>query len=141
MEHSAGFVVFRRRDGVTEMLILRSRDRRDWGFPKGHLIGRETSDAAARRELTEETGLREIRVIPDFSSVIRYTVRQGEGWVPKEVTYFLGEAAPASAVVLSDEHDESRWAPPAEARALVVHTNLRNVFDAAMAFLERRPEG
>src|SRR6185312_5043727 len=55
-ETSAGGVVFRTEG--TERLYLLIRDSyQNWGFPKGHLEHGEQPEAAALREVREETGL------------------------------------------------------------------------------------
>src|SRR5439155_693058 len=56
-ETSAGGVVFRRGpDGQVRVLLIRD-SHKNWGFPKGHLDPAEPPADAARREVTEETGL------------------------------------------------------------------------------------
>ncbi|HZE93765.1 MAG TPA: NUDIX domain-containing protein, partial [Gemmatimonadales bacterium] len=58
-ETSAGGVVFRRGpDGQVRFLLIRD-SYKNWGFPKGHLEPGEPPAEAARREVTEETGLQE----------------------------------------------------------------------------------
>ena len=59
-ETSAGGVVFRRGpDGQVRFLLIRD-SYKNWGFPKGHLEAGEPPAEAARREVTEETGLNEL---------------------------------------------------------------------------------
>ena len=59
-ETSAGGVVFRRGpDGMVRFLLIRD-SYQNWGFPKGHLEADEQPAAAARREVAEETGLKEL---------------------------------------------------------------------------------
>ncbi|AHI11430.1 Nudix family protein [Lactobacillus helveticus H9] len=59
LEHSAGAVIYRRReDGQLEFLIVQSVINDNWGFPKGHLENDEDANIAAQRELAEETGLK-----------------------------------------------------------------------------------
>jgi len=62
---SAGLLVFRRRAGVLEVLLVHpggplwaKRDLGAWSIPKGELEPGEEPLAAARREVEEETGLR-----------------------------------------------------------------------------------
>lgn len=59
-EPTAGGVVFRRnKDGEVEFLLYQdARDR--WTIAKGHIEPGETPQAAAMREVTEETGLKKI---------------------------------------------------------------------------------
>src|SRR2546425_12629316 len=64
-ETSAGGVVFRRgppggpSDGPVRFLLIRD-SYKNWGFPKGHLETAEPPADAARREVTEETGLQDL---------------------------------------------------------------------------------
>src|SRR5450759_5071039 len=55
----AGGVVYRHRDGQTEVLLVGARPQPDdWVFPKGHIEPDETAAEAARREVREEAGSR-----------------------------------------------------------------------------------
>ena len=59
-ETSAGGVVFRRGpEGQVRFLLIRD-SYKNWGFPKGHLEPAEPPADAARREVTEETGLQDL---------------------------------------------------------------------------------
>ena len=61
---SAGLLMFRRRDGVLEVLLAHPggplftrKDAGVWTIPKGEPNPNEALEAAARREFAEETGL------------------------------------------------------------------------------------
>ncbi len=63
MRQSAGLILFRRRDGALEVLLVHPggpfwarKDAGAWSIPKGEYSGDEAAEAAARREFTEETG-------------------------------------------------------------------------------------
>lgn len=63
-KESAGLLLFRRRPGAVEVLLVHpggpffaKKDLGAWTIPKGELAAGEAPLAAARRELTEETGL------------------------------------------------------------------------------------
>jgi len=120
MVRAAGGVV-RRGDRVA--VIHRPRYD-DWTLPKGKLEPGETVEAAALREVAEETGL-VCRLGPRLGAT-RYRDRRGR---PKVVDYFAmtvagGEFRP------NDEVDQMRWATPAEAIELVSHEGDRAILRA-----------
>src|SRR5205085_7254372 len=56
-EISAGCVVYRTTDGLTQVALIQPREREAWALPKGLIERGETAERAARREAREETGL------------------------------------------------------------------------------------
>lgn len=55
---AAGGIVWRLSDNGAEVLLVHRPKYDDWSFPKGKLDPGETLEAAALREVAEETGLR-----------------------------------------------------------------------------------
>ncbi len=105
IQHSAGGIVFRLRNGHYEVLMIKDSYGR-WTFPKGHVEGNETLEETATREIAEETSLEEVslqRVTElgeiDYwftSSFDSDKAAAGSGQEPatihKYVTYYLFEA-------------------------------------------------
>jgi ADP-ribose pyrophosphatase YjhB (NUDIX family) len=62
-ETTSGGIVFRRaaKTGKVEVLLMQDTKNR-WTIPKGHVEPGEDPRNTARREITEETGLKEMRV-------------------------------------------------------------------------------
>jgi 8-oxo-dGTP pyrophosphatase MutT (NUDIX family) len=56
-EISAGCVVYRTTEGLTEVALIQPRDRKAWALPKGLIEPGEEPETAAQREAREETGL------------------------------------------------------------------------------------
>src|SRR6266550_4510963 len=57
-EYSSGGAVISVREGVPYVALIATRGKTRWGLPKGAVAAGETSEAAALREVLEETGLR-----------------------------------------------------------------------------------
>jgi 8-oxo-dGTP diphosphatase len=107
------------RDG--EVLLVHRPAYDDWSFPKGKLEPGETWEAAAVREVEEETGLR-CELGKELGRT-HYVVLKG----PKEVRYFrmtcTGEPQ------AQNEVDEVRWVRLGEARELLSHERDRALLD------------
>jgi 8-oxo-dGTP diphosphatase len=113
---AAGGVVVR--DGL--VLVVHRPRYDDWSLPKGKLEDGETWEAAAVREVLEETGV-ECRLLRELDDD-HYTDRKGR---PKRVRWWLMEAVTAGVHEPDDEVDEVRWLPPAQAAALLSYAHDR----------------
>jgi len=91
IELSAGGVILRRKENGSVEVLLIEDSYGNWGFPKGHVEGGETSEEAALRECREETGLRNLRTIAPIGTTDWY-FRSGRGLVHKFCDYFLLQA-------------------------------------------------
>lgn len=113
-EVSAGGVVYRKRHGGLEILMIEDRYGK-MTFPKGKQEPGETIEETALREIAEETGVRGRIVRP--LAVVRYQyVHPREGkTVDKEVHYFLVEATDGAVCPQVEEINEAQWLAPHEA--------------------------
>lgn len=127
---ASGVVVYYLEHDEPWFLLIRSRRDRSWGFPKGHLIDGEDTLRGAMRELWEETGIRDVTLIPGFADRIFYRVTRGGAFRQKTVTYFLGRIE-APTIRLSEEHSEHRWVTLEDARGLLTFENLRTIITRA----------
>ena len=127
---ASGVVVYYLAQDEPHFLLIRSRRDRSWGFPKGHLIEGEDLLSGAMRELWEETGIRQVTLVPRFTEHITYRVNRAGRFRQKTVTYFLGRVE-TSAVRLSEEHSEHRWAVVEDARKTLTFENLRTLVTRA----------
>jgi 8-oxo-dGTP pyrophosphatase MutT (NUDIX family) len=121
---ASGVVVYYLDQDEPHFLLIRSRRDRSWGFPKGHLLEGEDQLRGAMRELWEETGIREVALVPGFTEHVSYRVNRAGKFRQKTVTYFLGRVM-TQAVRLSEEHSEHRWAVVEDARKILTFENLR----------------
>ena len=139
-ERSAGFVLFRRSEGRRLYLVLRHRDGEHWAFPKGRIEPCEDELAAARREISEETGIEGLRVVPGFRATITYRFARGERSISKTVVYFLAETE-AERVRLSHEHSDAAWLEADNAKRQLTYAESHRILDEAEARLECRRSG
>lgn len=87
VETSAGGVVVRVIDGHHHALVIRDPYRK-WGLPKGHAEAGETTEDTALREVSEETGLLDLRIDQELVT-IDWTFRVGGRRIHKFTTFFL----------------------------------------------------
>jgi bis(5'-nucleosidyl)-tetraphosphatase len=133
---SAGAVLLRRVPGGRRYLLLRAY--RNWDFPKGLVEPGEDPLAAARREVREETGIRDL-AFPWGEAFVETPPYAGG----KVARYYLAETATEAVDLGADpsgrrEHHEARWLAHAEARGLLV-ARLRAVIDWAEALAGATP--
>ena len=134
MERSAGGVVFYWSKKGVPLYLLMSNPRGTWEFPKGHIMEGESEEEAALREVKEETGLENLRIIKGFSYTIKYSFRRNGKLIRKAVKYYLMETRPG-AVVLSDEHIAFLWLPFDQAIKKLNYSNAKRVLQEANSFL------
>ena len=131
MEQSAGAVVVK--DGKYLLLHYQAGH---WDFAKGHVEKGETAQAAALREMKEETGL-DARILPDFKEWFEFFFKREGKLIKKEVTLFVAEVSSEN-VTLSNEHIGFAWLPIDEAMVKVTFKNSREVLSKAHQWLKRQ---
>src|SRR3989344_4910923 len=141
-EISDGAIIFRRYKKIRQYLLLHY-EAGHWDFAKGHLEAGEKAEQAARREIFEETGLKNIKLFNNFREVMQYwmwSYAQKKRGRPtrtlKTVTFFLGEAYGGN-VRLSHEHTGYVWLPYNEAVKLATYKNAKDLIKKAEAFLAK----
>jgi 8-oxo-dGTP pyrophosphatase MutT (NUDIX family) len=135
LETSAGGVVYRVLDGQPLFLLIRD-SYKNWGFPKGHLETDEAPDAAAVREVQEETGL--LNVILDGEiDTIDWFFRFRGTLVHKVCHFFLMRTDAEDTIPQRAEGITAcRWARFDEALELVSYANARDVLLRAHAMVQ-----
>jgi 8-oxo-dGTP diphosphatase len=98
----------------------------DWSLPKGKLEPGETWEAAALREVEEETGLR-CRLGEELDSD-QYTDPRGR---PKTVRWWRMTVVDDVGFQPDHEVDEFRWLTPAEAVEVLTYAHDRRLVEDA----------
>lgn len=139
LETSAGGIVYRLHGGVPLFLLIRD-SYRNWGFPKGHLEHEELPDAAALREVQEETGLAEV-ALDGAIETIEWFFRFRGKMVHKVCHFYLMRTEHERTVPQRAEGITAcRWAPYHEATRLISYPNARGVLRRAHAMLQATDE-
>ena len=129
-EVSAGGVVYRVDDGRALFLLIRD-SYRNWGFPKGHLEKGELPEAAALREVSEETGLTDLVPRGELSTIDWHFRFRGK-LIHKICHFFLMESENAETSPQREEGITAcKWLPIDEALSLISYANAREVLQRA----------
>jgi|SRR5579862_273762 len=138
-EFSAGGVLVRRLRGRWVFAAIRpaGRPRGLWALPKGQIDAGETAEAAALREVAEETGVRG-RSLGKLGDVRYWFNWQGER-IFKVVSFFLirHERGRLGDVAEEFRHEiaDVRWLPLEDAERLLAYAGEREVARKALTRL------
>lgn len=120
MTESAGGVVL---SPEGEILVV-SQHGTSWSLPKGHIEEGEDAETAARREIKEESGLKNIRIIKKLGDYKRYKIdlHSGDDFSElKHIHIFLFETTETHLSPEDTENPEARWLSPSKAMKLLTH--------------------
>tara|TARA_B100000579_G_C22064888_1_gene503158 strand:+ start:93 stop:506 length:414 start_codon:yes stop_codon:yes gene_type:complete len=137
MEKSCGIVLFHSDEFLVIQHSTESNEvKGHWDFSKGHVEDNESELETAARELQEETGIVDFRLIDNFRQRITYNVHKNNAVTPKEVIFFLAESSTKS-IQLSSEHHNYRWLNFDLAYDRLTYSNAKEVLVKAKTFLEK----
>jgi 8-oxo-dGTP pyrophosphatase MutT (NUDIX family) len=129
-ETSAGGVVFRVEDGQPLYLLIRD-SYQNWGFPKGHLENGEAPEAAAAREVAEETGVLALSVRGSIDTIDWFFRFRGQ-LIHKVCHFYLMQTTESSTEPQRTEGITAcRWTHFDEAETLISYANAREVLRRA----------
>ena len=142
IEKSAGAVIFRKEGGKIYYLLLHypsnaKAPREYWDFPKGHIEKGENLEETAKREVEEETGLKDIKLIEGFKEWIKYFFKFKGKNIFKIVTFFLAETK-TKEVKVSFEHIGFKWLPYEEAIEKLTFKNAKEILKKANEFISKK---
>lgn len=150
-EKSFGAVIFRKDDvGETKYLLLKYRYGH-WDFPRGHKEGQETDEETMRREIQEETGISDVRIIPGFltkswfwyiakGSEMEKRLRNKRGTIVfKQIYMRVAETKTRNIELLPPyEQIDFAWLPYEEAINRVTFKEAREILKKAHNFLGKQ---
>ena len=140
--------MYRLENGTPHYLLLHYPSGH-WEFPKGHIEGKESEEETVVREIKEETGIEDLRIIPGFKKYIKYFFRQYKEsvseadrragkttWIFKLVAFFVAETKTKD-VKISSEHTGFLWLPIKEAIEKTTFKNSKKLLKEASDFISR----
>ena len=127
LTESAGGVVL---DPEGRVLVV-SQNGNSWSLPKGHVDAGEGPMAAARREIYEESGVRDLRFLKVLGSYERPRIgKHGGSDVSqrKRITLFLFWTRQTLLRPLDSRNPEARWVERPKVAGLLTHAKDKEFF-------------
>jgi len=124
---SAGGVVT---NDAGEVLVVSQRGT-SWSLPKGHIDAGEDALAAARREIYEESGVRDLELIRELGSYERYKISVNGGDDRSErkvITMFLFRTREKLLKPVDRDNPEARWVERSKVALLLTHERDKEFF-------------
>ena len=122
------------REGVPYVALIATRGKTRWGLPKGAVSPGETSEAAALREVLEETGLR-ADIVKQLDT-IEYFFRAGDTLIKKRVDFYLMTHTGGELTPQLSEVDDVEWVELSEAIRRASFASEKKLLENALQELE-----
>jgi 8-oxo-dGTP pyrophosphatase MutT (NUDIX family) len=123
----AGGVVINSRGQV---LVVNQRDT-SWSLPKGRIQEGEDVLTAARREIYEETGIRDLAPVRELGSYQRFRIGKDGGEDETElktISMFLFKTTESALSPTDDDIPEARWVDMEDVAGLLTHPKDKEFF-------------
>ncbi len=141
-EFSYGAVIYKMFNAEPVFLLVKSNRSGRWGFPKGHTEKGENGIETAKREIFEETGIKDIVFIEGFREEDIYMI---EGTLPetkgketeKHSIYFLANALSEPSGSDQSEISEIKWCSIEEAVNILPFNNQQKVIKSAYKIIKK----
>lgn len=133
---SAGGVVLNPKGQV--LVVNQNND--SWSLPKGHVDRGESAREAARREIYEESGVKDLTFVKKLGSYERPRIAISGGSDPtetKRITLFLFMTRQTVLRPLDPRNPEARWVERSRVASLLTHPRDKEFF---LGILDALPE-
>ncbi|GAB6183388.1 NUDIX hydrolase [Thermodesulfovibrio hydrogeniphilus] len=127
--YSAGGVVYKIENGQIKILLIATKNKTVWAFPKGHVESGEKGEETALREIKEETGI-EGKIVDELGEVSYWFVLEGQKCF-KIVKYFLVEYT-GGEIFPQWEIDTAEWFSVDEALEKLTYKSDKEILKKAM---------
>jgi len=136
-ETLAAASVFRKKDDVYQMVLILDIFGY-WTFPKGHKENEEEIEETIKREIAEETGLKEVKIIKKLGERSYMAKDPEKGRIKRNITDFLVEAFGDTELKIekSPGIKDGKWFNIDEVLELKRYPDAEEVFQKAISYLE-----
>lgn len=151
-DKSFGIVPIYKKSGEYLFLLVQ-QNAGHWAFPKGHAERGESDIEAARRELWEETGIKEVEVVPQIFFTERYVFSFLGKFLPfpkfrftrfmkggirvfKSVVYFIGFVKNNTVQISQEEIRDYKWLNYEKALRLLTFPAGRRVLNEVHKYIQ-----
>lgn len=138
-ETTSGGIIFRRNEkGQVEILLIQDAKNR-WTIPKGHVEPNEEPRATAEREIQEETGLQEMKVL-NWLGKVNFRYRRNHTLVLMTMhIYLVHGLGDTNKLKPEDWLSDIKWLPAAEAVDKIAYDDIGKLI--LMGMKKIRKEG
>lgn len=112
-------------------ILVVSQHGTSWSLPKGHIDPGEDSLTAAKREIYEESGIRDLQLIRELGTYQRHKIGLNGHDDPSElktITMFLFRTNQTALQPTDPHNPEARWVPQSQVAALLTHPKDKQFF-------------
>ena len=113
-----------------EVLVVSQRGR-SWSLPKGHIDPGEDALAAAKREIYEESGIRDLELVRELGTYERHKISWDGGDDRSErkvITMFLFRTSEKNLKPVDPDNPEARWVEKSKVALLLTHDKDKEFF-------------
>ena len=132
-ERSAGAILFKKNEEVEYLLL--QYEAGHWDFPKGNIEENETDLETIKREIEEETGIKDAEILKGFKENISYFYRFKGDLISKDVVFYLAKTK-TEQIKLSFEHLDFEWLTYGQAIEKLTFKNAKEILKKANKFLK-----
>jgi len=127
-EKSAGGIVINK----NKQILVVNQQGTSWSLPKGHIRNNESKLETAEREIYEESGLTDLKLIEELGEYQRYKINNngiGEDKTILKIIYmFLFSSDKKFLKPIDHKITEAKWASKEEAVDLLTHYKEKEFF-------------
>lgn len=129
---SCGIVVFRLVKNIPQFLLIQNKFGMHWCIPKGGMKTYESEKETAIREVKEETGVCNIKIMYGFKEKINYFTPDN---IYKEVIFFLGETNEYKTIIQLEEINEIKWVSAKEALNILTYEDSKKIIKKSYEYI------